>query len=502
MEKKIEFKSKFRLNFAIKDKVASVQEKNAHLYKVAIFSMFIFSVLMIPTYIFSWIVFSDINLKIYFDNWNALSEFLRLPSKFEILTPVYIGWGFFIATLIGFTLLKPFLTAAGVNNKFKTSFWIFVISFGIIAALMSSIAQYEFAKFQEFFTFESLIGQIDNQYVKSVPGVISEISKQFTANKDQAYKWASEDSIWWILFIQIIAIFMLSLSIQNAVIVEAESLNINKYIDYISNRKKELSQNRMKSFLAKIFKNSDKNISNWTMFAAACILLPQFVYVITISFDTTKTSILTRTVHVLPELLKRYGIDEGLSQTSFSEILKYEKNYFVYCSLPIIGLGTTMATFMYFISVSIRGENKSQNLFITQYFIIYANLVLITCLNIVSKVQVGNLVEAWNLQSENGVTAGNAFINAIKGIIGNDSDYEVIEKAYNLNLIDGHVGFLWEKTVNVIAESIILFGILISSFLIIGFNIMKTTIFKKRVGAQILFSEILAKRRKGNKNVK
>ncbi|ATQ35810.1 hypothetical protein MENTO_v1c06800 [Mesoplasma entomophilum] len=500
MEKKVEFKSKFRMNFGIKNKISSIQEKNAHLYKVAFFSMFIFLVLMIPTYIFSWIAFTDINLKIYFDNWKELSLILKLPSKAQIVTPVYIGWGFFIATIIGFILLKPFLTATGVNNKVKASFWIFVISFGILAALMSSMAQYEFSKFQEFFTFESLIDQVQNQSTKEVPSVITEISKQFTINRNQAYKWASEDAVWWILFIQIIAIFMLSLSIQNAVIVEAESLNINKYIDYISNRKKELGQNRMKAFLTKIFKNSDKNISNWTMFAAGCIILPQLIYVITISFDTTKASMLTRTVHVLPELLKRYGIENPLSDAQFSNILKYENSYFIYCSLPIIGLGTTMATFMYFISVSIRGENKSQNLFITQYFIIYANLVLLTCLNIISKVQVGNLVEAWNFEQANGNTSGHDFIEKIKSILGND--YEQIKGAYYLDNIGTNINFAWEKTINVIAESIILFGILISSFLIIGFNIMKTTIFKKRVGAQILFSEILAKRKRGNKNVK
>ncbi|ATZ21872.1 hypothetical protein [Mesoplasma tabanidae] len=501
MEKKVEFKNRFRLNFGIKNKVASIQEKNAHLYKVAFFSMLIFIVLMIPTYIFSWIVFSDINLKIYFDNWKELSLILDLPSKTHILTPVYIGWAFFIITIFGFVLLKPLLTATGVNNKLKTSFWIFVISFGILAALMSSIAQYEYSKFQEFFTFESLIEQTENNSLREVPPVIAEISKQFTNNKEHAYKWASEDAVWWILFIQIIAIFMLSLSIQNAMIVEAENLNINKYIDYISNRKKELSQNRMKSFLSKIFKNSDKNISNWTIFAAGCILLPQFIYVIMISFDTTKVAMLTRTIHVLPELLKRYGVENSLLDPKFTDILKYQNSYFVYCSLPIIGLGTTMATFMYFVSVSIRGENKSQNLFITQYFIIYGNLLLLTCLNIISKVQVGNLVEAWNYGTENNNSAGHDFISSIKSIMG-DSDYNLIKDAYYLDKIDGNIQSAWENTINVIAESIILFGILISSFLIIGFNIMKTTLFKKRVGAQIKFSQILAKRKKGNKNVK
>nr|WP_215216258.1 hypothetical protein [Entomoplasma sp. MP1] len=69
-------------------------------------------------------------------------------------------------------------------------------------------------------------------------------------------------------------------------------------------KKKELGQNKLRAFLSKIFKNSDKNISNWTIFAAACILLPQFIYVILISFDTTKAAMLTRMIHVLPELLK------------------------------------------------------------------------------------------------------------------------------------------------------------------------------------------------------
>lgn len=498
--KKVEFKSKFRLNFKIKDKDQTIQEKNAHLYKVTIFSMLIFIVLMIPTYIFSWIVFTDINLKIYFNFWPELIKILSVPSKKEIIVPVYLGWGFFICAIIGFILLKPFLTSLGSSNKVKTSYWILLILFCIISALFSSIGQYEFSKFQEFYTFESLIIQSESFASHQIPQVIVDISEQFTENKSKSYVWASEDAIWWILFIQIIVVFMLSLSIQNAVIVESENLNINKYIDYISKRKKELGQNKIRLFLAKIFKNSDKNISNWTIFAAGCILLPQFIYVIMISFDTTKAAMLTRTIHVLPKLLKRYGIEGPLLDSKFSEILKYVNNYFLYCSLPIIGLGTTMATFMYFISVSIRGENKSQNLFITQYFIIYTNLLALTCLNILSKAQVGDLVSEWNVITNDKTTIGKEFIDAIRSIMGDD--FKFIETTYFLDQINGYIDFAWASVINVVAESIILLGMIIASFLIIGVNIMRTTIFKKRVGAQILFSERLAKRKRGNKNVK
>ncbi|ATZ18341.1 hypothetical protein [Mesoplasma melaleucae] len=498
--KKVKFKSNFRLNFKVKDKDQTVQEKNAHLYKVAILSMFIFIVLMIPTYIFSWIVFTDINLKIYFNFWPELIKILDVPAKKEIAVPVYLGWDFFIVAIIGFVMLKPFLSSSGTSNNVKTGYWIVLILFCMISALFSSIGQYHFSKFQEFFTFESLIIQPENASTYQVPQVIVEISKQFTENRSESYTWASEDAIWWILFIQIIVIFMLSLSIQNAVIVESENLNINKYIDYISKRKKELNQNKLRAFLSKIFKNSDKNISNWTILAAGCILLPQFIYVVMISFETTKAAMLTRTIHVLQELLKRYGIEGQLLDPKFDGILKYESNYFVYCSLPIIGLGTTIATFMYFISVSIRGENKSQNLFITQYFIIYTNLLVLTCLNIVSKVQVGNLVGLWNGSTENQSTIGKDFISKIHLIMG--ENFEFIEKAYYLDQINGNITFAWSNLINIVSESIILFGLIISSFLIIGVNIMRTTIFKKRVGAQILFSERLAKRRRGNKNVK
>ncbi|ASZ09469.1 hypothetical protein CK556_03560 [Mesoplasma chauliocola] len=481
--------------------MAEVQEKNAHLYKVAVFSMFIFVVIMIPSYIFSWIVFTDINLKVYFDNWNELKVYLDLPAKIQIVLPVCLGWGFFALTILGLILLKPFLTGNGINNKIKNSYWIVIIASAVLTALLFSIGQYEFSKFQEFYTFESLIEQRSKMNT-NVPEIIIFVSEQFTKNKSQSYIWASEDAIWWILFIQIIIIFMLSLSIQNAMLVEGENLNINKYIDYLNKRKKDLSENKINSFLKKIFKNSDKNISNWTIFAAICIILPQFIYVIMISFDTTKTAMLTRTIHVLPELLKRYNLSETMFGDEFNQLLKYQNNYFVYCSLPIIGLGTTMATFMYFVSVSIRGENKSQNLFITQYFIIYINLLILTCLIIVSKIQVGNLVEAWNSTSINDNTnLGQDFVLRVKEIMG-ERDFEFIKNDYYLDQINQTLKFGWEDTVNVITESIILFSIMISSFLIIGNNILRTTIFKKRVGAQIIFSKKLATRIRINKNAK
>lgn len=472
------FKSTF-LNFKIKNTNEDVQKLNLHLYNVSFLNTIIFAVITIPIIVFSIMFFTDSNLKFYFENWNDLKQTINVPSKNEMMVPLIFSWICIVTSFIFIFLLKPTISSKGIKNVYKDTFWIVLLCVEILAFLFAAIAQYKHTTYQEFFNFESRIS------VETSNETITRISQYFSENKEKAYVWASEDSVWWILFIQIIIVFMMSLSIQNAIVVDVKHLNIEKYITYINKKQKNLNNSKLKVMFLKIFNTSDKTLAVWTILTAFCILIPSLVYVLLTSFNSTQLAKLSSFINSFPDLMQRFDRSNEIVE-KYSSLISYSNSYFLYSSLPVITIGITFSTLLYFVSVSIRGENRSQMTFVVQYYIIGVELFLVLVVTFYSQIQMNNLVDEWNKVNGTQRNGLNFFEDISKMINNNENGWYPIEKYYQIDSFNKELNFSFIKPINVICEGIVFLSLLITSYTIIGKNLFDKSNFKNRIESHLL----------------
>ncbi|WP_031542264.1 hypothetical protein [Mesoplasma photuris] len=521
MDKKIDFNFDFKLNFGFNDSDPKIKRKNLNMYKMAILGLFIFLTALIPFYVYVYIIENNSNLDFYYEKFNEIKEYMVLPSKFEIEGPLWSGFAFMVITTIMFIMFKPIVSGNGVNKTLKMSYIWLLVLMALIAFLLATLSQFQYSKFESFYLYES-ITQIDETNLlidraSKIP-VFQEISRYFSesykSGKD-AYKWQDMNLVWWTMFIQITMIFAVSVSLQNSIFGKKQSEGIEKYIKIISNEK-SVSESPFKRLLVKTFNFSEKNLATWTVITTLLCITPHLIYVIIISDGNSASSALIDWTYKLPNLLKDYEVfnnEESLKiLDSFQNVTP---DPFLITSLPTIIMGLTFASTFSFISVIVRGENVSSNVFLIQYIVLFVEIILLVAVCTYSKIQLENLSQTWNDSFDDVSSNGQKYLEYISSKIPEDfklltergivsENQIIIDPLFPLLGIDQGKGFEWLNKAGIISESIISFSLVITAFLILGRGILKTNVAKKKLNDEIkkiiLKRNILKKRRENRKN--
>ncbi|PPE06709.1 hypothetical protein [Mesoplasma corruscae] len=479
-KQKIVLKSKM-LNFRIKDTNEDFQKFNVYLYKVSFFNIIIFCLTIIPIIVFSITFFVDVNLKFYFDHYKELSKIVDLPSKQTILTPLAISWVFITFCLMLILFLKPVITSKTISNGYKNLYWVILLLFEITVFLLAAISQYSHNQYQNFFDFQSLLNPNE-----LVDGIFKEATTFFAKNKQNSYKWVTTDLLWWFLFLQFAVVFMMSLSIQNSIVLDVDQLNIDNYITYINKKQKKITSSRIKEIFSKVFNNSDRTLAAWTIITAFCILIPSLTYIFLTSFNSTNIAKLSSFIDSFPNFARQFDTSPQLVN-GYENLIIFSNKYFAYSSLPVIIIGIALSILVYFVSVLTRGNSNSQQIFILQYGLTGVMLLLVLGVIFYSEIEISSLLNTWNENKDNS-TIGSNYLKEVEVVTG--YNWEQISNHFNIDKFRNRVIFKIVSPINIFSQFIVLTSTLITSFAIVGKNIYDKSNFKNNLKSKLTQARI------------
>ncbi|WP_027063409.1 hypothetical protein [Mesoplasma seiffertii] len=504
MEQKQKFSLKKRLNFKINDQNEDLKRRNIRLYLMSFWFAFIFLVTLLPFYVYVYITFNNDALTYYFEHYQVISQFIDVPSKATIMGTLS-GSLLLTFLVIGmFILFKPIMTSRAIRKNSKLAYLTAIVGVGMLVLLLAALSQYFYAAYQDFYIYESKTGS------EGKHAAMAEISDWYSnrAGKGEFvpnFMWQTSDIVWWIMFLQIMILFSIGIALQNMAFGNAKSAGIDRYVKWISKNKK-ITGSKFKTLWNRLFRIDDKTLSLWTIVITLTIILPQIIYIILSSASTTGMGSIVNWTYNVVNLVGDYEAAHRINELFDSAFKSYQLNPLFITSLPLIALGITISSMFFFVSVSIKGENVSNRIFITQYIVLFFELILLLCLTTYSKAEINRTTNLWNqIYASGDQTIGITLLNEIKNVVTNNGesmyDWEQLIEMYPLNGIDEANGtFVWLGKYGIIAEAIIVYSFMFSSFGILSNGIWKSAEFKSYLKKQFVAKRIarLEEIRKGD----
>ncbi|PPE06036.1 hypothetical protein [Williamsoniiplasma lucivorax] len=447
---------KFRLNWKIKDSIEDVSKRNLFLYKISFLVTFLFVVLFAISFLYLYIISTDQHLKVYFQYFDSLTKKgFALPSFVDVWGTMIAAFALFAISLGLVALYKPIVTSGG-NTKLKQLFYIVTLTIFIVSAfLLSALSQHHYGSYAEFVRLE-LSTEANPELTKALKSVGDTL----------IFDWKFQSTVWWVLFVQIIGIFSLIITLENATSKKEDTTGIEKYIHYNLKTSKSFSGSKIVEKMNRVFKPTTKNISVWALIVVVLVLLPNFIFTILISTSTTKMGAMIQWSYHLPNLLKDFsGVDQ-----LYSHLLgdKYQPAYFSLNSLPIIMIGITFATSFFFLSILTRSEKQiSDIVFVVQSIILGIEVVTLLIIMIFIKFEMNTLLSIW-------LDHGANFKTELQTIL--TVDFNKITELFHFDLVQHAIDtktLEWLPRSGVIAETIISFSFVGAMFTGVGIGLVK-----------------------------
>ncbi|AHI54213.1 hypothetical protein SSABA_v1c08140 [Spiroplasma sabaudiense Ar-1343] len=463
--------------------------KNPHCFKVIFLVTFFMIVIAVPSFIFIFITHTNANLLIYLEKYNTLKPILssELNNPKLIYFVQWTAFSFFALAIMMVIFFGLILRNSRINFNVKAAYISVILFFLILFIILITFAQNEYATFQLFFKYQNLTNHYNNyedtENLEAWRAMI-EIKTQFTINYSNKiiFNWLTNKDVWWMLFAQSVVVIISFISLQDLLFGKKyNDNNIQKIIE-TNLKKSQFGESFLKKIYNRLFVVSEKNVSILMIVFSTILILPQVIYAISISTTSGRISNFANWNYLVPKIVT----DDENFNNFIDHANQIPSSYFVLIQLPIIAVGLTMATMIIFISVYIRNEDTSNNIYLIQFAIFIAELFFTIIAATYSKITLNNLVKIWNqdlgirqsflelcqkfLNSENGQgDAGIFYQNFFAISLGPHSIFKI--NFIDFSNTNSTIKSLWLERNEFIAETIISLSFAITTTAITGHKV-------------------------------
>jgi len=480
-------------NFSFSNNNVDIRTRNFKIFDASIRALIIYLFLILPIFAYTYIVFKNPNVNYYINYESAegkhIWEYLQISNGFLIKSLLIAGYVMFALTVLAISFFKPIITGNRIGKVNKYIYIVLIAILAIVSILLFGLSQYEYSRFYEYYEYSVLFEDISikQDWAK-------QITQYFIANRTESnYGWASSSVVLWIIFVQIMLSFLFFVILQNSVFSNYKDVDNENYVSLPNEESNAgiVINNRFFKRWKEFFKNDQRNLAVYMIIGSVVLLLSNVIYSILITDGNTNMSSLIswnyRIAYLFTDLkgfTNAQGIDGYEQVFGIGVDDKYYGTLFIMSSLQIISLGLTISVLFFFITIFIRSERVSYNVFYVQIISLFVLLLFTISTMLVSRVLMYRMEEVWN-------TGDNStkFLNIIKSSI-NNSD-ENLKRLFNLfapNDIFNPNGFYieWLSPNSNIADGILSYAFVLGLFIIVIANNERLKIMTKDLVNKII----------------
>jgi len=438
------------------------------LFKKSFFACCVFMLISVPSFTFIGIFYSNKNLLEYFENYQTIIKYFGddvTPSENLMKTFLWTGFALLLFSILLLFFMPFIVLNKRINLHVKASYFGILMLFIILSVFAFSVAEYYYSCFYDLFIFIAKSKNLD-----SIHSDLKDLFKTFTASfgdgNGKKYQWTTTISTWWFNLFKVMVIIIFLSLFSNNVMNSNESKKTENLIQYISTRKTGVGQSKLVNLLNKLTINNNRNISLWLIIASFLVFIPQLIYIISLSVTDGEILSLLNWTYILPSLVKSFK-----SFDSFNNLVSNTgSSFFMVAVLPIITTSFLMATMCIFIIFYIKGWKINKLFFISQFSILFIEIILVVVVNAYSVYKLNLLVDFWNtdlISQINDNSQQKETLEAFRNIFGDSF-------LYDSKQIKSHINYLWLPGNQFISQVVISTTFIFFTYIILITKIIKT----------------------------
>ncbi|QEH62370.1 hypothetical protein SCHIN_v1c11770 [Spiroplasma chinense] len=344
----------------------------------------IFAFIFIPSIAFIGIVYANPNFKLYVNNFSTFREVFDksiVPSKNLIFTLIWVGLGLVLLALIIIIFTKQLLVLIDKSIFWKNVHFVLIVTLLVCASICFAFAAYSYSLFYDLYVYLANVSQgdhvLDNEKM-------AQIAQKFSVNfaKTKNFKWSDENLTWWVCLFQILMVIIYFSAFYSNL-----DRKQDDEIESLASVKKNLDQSKVAKLIGRLSINNNKNVSIWLIISTMIVFIPQFIFVIKLSMQNSYIHSLLDWTFKAPYLLQVEDLNE---------FDRFKSLRFTVSHLPIIATGFLLATMCIFGLVYFKGIKATKGFFITQFVILFIELICVISVNTYVMYEINSIVKFWN----------------------------------------------------------------------------------------------------------